>query len=198
MGFFSKVKEAFRDKTRDKIYARLRMLGIDAQMAARGRAEENIGGSPRDSTDIFTGTSQESLGLIDIPKGPIRWVNVFRELRNSGYSQTAYYYTLYGVPDPELGPAFPRVRIKSVRVKSFPLVGRVVDLRWEGEDFGLGIISRLNSDYELKHPIMNSRDVIIRAHGDRNCWILSTKTRDAPSQEIWSCYQAIARHLLAM
>jgi len=104
------------------------------------------------------------------------------------------------VPDPRLGPYSLVCKIKSVRVKDYPVLGKVVDLHWKGKDSDLGIISRLNSDISIRDPIMRSDDVLIRARGDHRCWIISTKTRDvldAPSEEMWSCYQAIARHLLA-
>ena len=63
MSFFRGVKETFRDRTRDRICAGLQRLGIDAQVATRGRPVERVGGSG-------------SLGLIDINDGPISWVNV--------------------------------------------------------------------------------------------------------------------------
>jgi len=177
--FFSGIKEDFRDKTRDNICAHLQTLGIDARIVPRGRLEEEIGGS-------------DSLGIIAIREGPIRWVNVRKG--SSGQGGT-FYYTGYGVPDPRLEPNSPRVRIKTVRVKTSPLFGKVVDLRWEGRDSDLGIIGRLNSDAQLKQPIMESRDVTIEAVGDYGCWIISTETRD-PSGELWNCYQTIACHLL--
>lgn len=192
MGFLDKVEEFFRheDKARHDIFAGLQSLGIDAQMAWRDRSEENI----------ECGVYSKSLGLIDIPQGPIRWVNVIKKTTHGPGGDSITYYIKYGVPDPKLEPDSPKYRIKTVRVKMFPLLGRVGDLRWKGKDFGLGVISRLNSDYELKHPIMKSRDLIIRAHGDHRCWIISTKTGDVPkvpSGELWNCYQAIARHLLS-
>ena len=182
--FSSKVQETFRDHARDDICISLQNLGIDAQMAERGRAEEKI--RPR-----FIGG--KSLGVIDIPDGPIGWINIHKSSTNVGGRD---YLTEYGVPDPKLGPNSPKYRIKSTRVKNIPIVGRVVDLRWKGKDFGLGIIVRLNSDNSVKHSIMKSRNVTIRAHGDYRCWIISDRTRDAPSQELWNCYQAIAQHLL--
>ena len=186
MGFLDKLREALRDHTRDNICAGLQALGIDAQMAAQGRPEETI------ETGFYT----QSLGMIDIAEGPIRWVNV-RKRQPRGPDASVAYYTDYGVPDTRLEPDSPRPRIESVRIKTSLLVGQVVDLRWRGEDFGLGIVSRLNSDASIKGPIMRSRDVTIQAYSDHKCWIISTETRDPPSGELWSCYQAIARHLLA-
>ena len=181
---FFEIKEVFRDKTRDGICAGLRMCGIDARMAVRGQVEEEVAG-------------EGSLGIIHVPDGPIRWINVRKERHGSGQSSTTYYYTEYGVPDSRLGLDSPKAQIQTVRVKSLPIVGKVVDLRWKGGDSDLGIIGRLNSDDQLKQPIMESRDVTITAIRDYRCWIMSTQTRDVPSGELWNCYQAIAQHLLA-
>ena len=60
-------------------------------------------------------------------------------------------------------------KIKSVRIKSPPLVGKVVDLRWEGEDLGLGIIDRLNGDISIKQRVVMSQDVTICAVPDHRC-----------------------------
>lgn len=198
MGFFDQIRGIALDKTRDNICAGLQSLGIDAQMAERGRREEKIGG-------------KGSLGLIDIPEGPISWINVRKETQHGGqggrytYDEGPFndggsytdYYIEYGVPDRRLSPGHPEYRIISVRIKTPPLFDQVSDLHWKGEDFGLGIIDRLDSDISLKQPIMKSHDVIIRAHGDHMCWIISTTASEVPSGELWNCYQAIARHLLA-
>ena len=200
MGFFNRmrvatrvVREELKKNERDDIYADLQALGIDAQVAERGRLEEKIGG-------------WGSLGLIDIPKGPISWVNVRKEIQSGEYGTSIDYYIDYGIPDPRLGPASPEIYIYSVRKKTFPLVGKVVDLHWEGRasflspigKLGARIINRLKSDILIKYPLIKeSYDVKIRASGDHGCWIIETKTRSAPSEELWNCYQTIAQHLLA-
>ena len=179
----SVLSELFRDKTRDDICAGLRELGIDVRMATRGRVEEGICGSG-------------SLGIIHILEGPIRWVNVRKEELYTGPGEYRIdYYTEYGVPDRRLGPKL-TVPIESVRKKHVPVLGPAYDVRWEGKDYGGGIISRLNSDEQLKEPIKNSRDVKIESMGDYGCWIMVTKTRDVPSLQLWDCYQKIAEHLL--
>jgi len=193
MGLFGKIRETFRDPTRNNICADLQTLGIDAQLAERGRDEEGI------DCDAFN-----SVGVIDIREGPIRWVNVVR--RFSGAPTFPTYQIKYGVPDPRLGPDSPEPQIKSVRKKDTPLVGNVVDLHWKGNDFGLGIISRLNNDVSLKHPIMESHDVtistyvrhgIFREYPEASTWIITTELSEIPSEELWNCYQTIAKHLLA-
>lgn len=172
--FFLGIKEAFRDHTRDDICAGLQRLGIDARIGERER------------------------DMIDIPEGPIRWVNVRKEHYVNQHSSGTSYYTDYGVPDYRLASSLRGLEICSVRVKTFPIFGQVVDLRWEGKDLGLGLISRLNSDISIKRPIIESRDVTIRTHGKYNrYWIISTHTTEVPSRELWDCYQKIAQHLLA-
>ena len=191
MSFFRKVRQAFQNKPREEFCAHLQSLGIDASLAERGRDEEKIGGG-------------NSLGIIDIADGPIRWVNVLIEHGE----ETSWCNIEYSVPDPKI-EGLPEMRIESIRVKTFPIFGGVIDLLWKGEDSGLGIISRLNGDTSIKHPIMTSMhptgllqvklglDLRIRAYRENLCWILSPSTGDVPSREVWGCYQAIARHLLA-
>ena len=63
------MKEKLRDKTRDKLVHSLNTLGVGAMMAERGRQEESIRKS----------WGKRSLGVIDIPQGPIRCINVVRQ-----------------------------------------------------------------------------------------------------------------------
>jgi hypothetical protein len=106
------------------------------------------------------------------------------------------YFTHYGVPDARVVFGKPAVGIKSACKKNFPLVGRVVDLQWKGNDFGLGIIERLNNDILIKDLILGSSDVNIYGHRFHQCWTMSTEWSGV-SLELWNCYQAIAHHLLA-
>ena len=63
------MKEIFRDKTRDKLTQNLRSLGITAVMAERGRLEERVENS----------WYQRSLGIIDISKGLVKWINILKK-----------------------------------------------------------------------------------------------------------------------
>jgi hypothetical protein len=174
------------------------MLGVKAQMAERGRPEEKIEGGG-------------SLGLVDISEGSIRWVNVRRQKTSgsdSGGGDAPFYCTVYGVPDPKARPGYDRVDISTVRVKTSPLVGQVVDLRWQGDDLGTGLIDLLKGDLSLNDPLMTSTDLKIRYYDEYGCWIMSTPWIPSgllrswravliPSAELWRCYEAIAQHLLA-
>ena len=82
MSIFRKVSKFFRDKKRDELCAHLQSLGIDAQLAPRDRKEENLTTGPPASYILVD--SPNSLGLIDISQGPIRWVNVRKFRSGSG------------------------------------------------------------------------------------------------------------------
>jgi len=167
------------DHARDDICGRLRCLGVEARTADRGRIEEKIGGSG-------------SLGLIDIAEGPILWVNV-RKINEEGGTLR---YTEYLVPDPRILSVLPKVHIWTEEVRDRWFFGKVVGLRWKGDDSGFGILDRLRGDVSLNPPLMNSGrvDIIETRYG---CWILSTATHSVPSGAQWRCYSAIAEHLLA-
>jgi hypothetical protein len=89
--------------------------------------------------------------------------------------------------------------MRFARVRSFPLFGEALDLRWKGKDLGLRIIDRMNNDISLKQLLMKS-DVLpihINAYGGYRCWTIQHYPSPLPEAEQWRCYQAIARHLLA-
>ena len=197
MRFVSKVREAFRDKMRDDFCAGLQQrLGIDAALAPRGRPEEAVKRASR----------SRSLGLIDIPEGQIRWVNV---LELAGF-QDVFYCATYGVPDSKITPTFPRVNIRSARVKSPLFTGDVVRLDWKGEDFGLGVIERL-AEHEWEELMRSFVDMEIIAHPAYGCWGMSLLGKwyrneamkdhgilgGLPSVQWWDCYQAIGEVLLS-
>ena len=124
---------------RDDLCADLRALGIQAQMSERGRPEEKI-----------TRGRGKSLGIIDIQDAPIRWVDVKKGVTRDWENRRDTYWTIeYGVPDSRFTAGFHKVKIRTVRLKTIPLFGEVVDFMWEGKDFGLGLIKRLNLDVLL-------------------------------------------------
>jgi len=178
ISFFDKVKETFRDKTRDNLCASLQRIGIDAKLAERYLGEENI----------ECGVYSKSLGIINIREGPIRWVNVVH--RSDQAPAGASLYVKYGVPDSRLWAVIkPKLKVESDRKKD--------NWQWKGKDSSLGLIDRLNRDTSIGYSLLQSKspEITIRANPDYSCWVISTQ--EALSEELWNCYQMIARHLLA-
>lgn len=108
------------------------------------------------------------------------------------------YYAHFGVPDPKVTVGFPRVQIDSVKTRSFPIAGQIVDLSWKGKDFGLGVVDRLNDDISIRKPLMRSRDVEICAYPEHGCWVISHGAEGALSRELWDSYETIAQYLLSV
>ena len=144
---FGKIRESFRDHGRDELCAHLRSLGIQAQMSERGRPEEKI-----------THRLGKSLGIIDIQDALIRWVDVKSTKMADASDDTGGTITTwhieYGVPDSRITAGFHKVKIRTKRIKEFRIFGKVVDSKWAGQDFGLGLIERLGHDASLNKPIL--------------------------------------------
>ena len=87
-------------KKPEQLCSSLCAIGVHAQLAERGRSEEQY----------FGIGSYKSLGLIDIAQSPIGWVN-------AGICDTGdkvFYKTVYGVPDSR---DLPRLEIDAVRLE---------------------------------------------------------------------------------
>lgn len=182
----------YKNKGREELCASLIAMGVDAR-AVEGRDR------PEAITSGFWQTlagGGESLGVIEIGKGPISWIHVTYD-----YSSESgpYYETNYGVPDER---SLPNLNIRVLRVKNFPIFGKVTDIQWQGEDHGLGIGLRLGNDLAIKSTIMEKGfdgGLRIVANSNHRCWLIRHATfysSHIPSAEKWSCYQTIAKHLL--
>lgn len=187
-------------------YACLRDIGIEAKLAGLGRPEEAIPPNP----------SYNSAGLVMVKSGEIQWVNFRRETKAHSNGDMYWVdYAHYGVPDPRMESGTARVRIKSVGVKKLPIIGPVVDVHWEGNDWGSGIIGRLNADSNTRPPLLKRSGVLravamsllegygpkqhemeISACPETHCWILSTAALPPPSREVWNWVESIAKHLV--
>ncbi len=170
-----------RMSERDKLCAHLRILGIQAQISERGRPEEKIA------------PWGKSLGIIDTQDALIHWVNISKD---NDPDNKALWYIEYGVPDSRITAGFPKVAIRTKRIKRVPILGKVIDLKWKGKDFGLGLIEGLSHDVSLKEQIMVAHDLDIDAYPEHSCWILTVEDVRAPTKLAWDCYRSIASHLL--
>ena len=187
------IYERCRDHTRDELCIALQGLGINAQMSERGRPEEEI--TSRWFESLMLGVKY--LGIIEVQNPMIRWVGVKKHNTRDkdGYGEI-YYEIEYGIPYSTSSHSLSKVRIRTKHNKRNTMSGKVIDLKWEGKDFGLGLIENLNHDVLLKKPLMDIKeDLVIRYYHKHSCWILTTGRVDI-SADLWDCYQGIARRLL--
>lgn len=132
-------------------------------------------------------------GWLNVEDGPIRWAHL-------DYAEN-YAAVRYMIPDSEMQPGFPRVRLRAVRLKTFPLFGRPIGVRWKGRDYGLRVVDYLRQDGSLTNVVMDGVELEIRSVPARGWWTLEAGVCDKPpypSCREWACYQAIAQHLRAI
>lgn len=180
------MKERLRDKTRDELTLALNELGIAATMAERGRPEEKI-------LDRWMNRSQ---GVIDLPSGPIRWINCLKQ-DGSQYSPPQWW-AVFGIPDERRFSEQRAVKIKTVRRKSFPLFGKVVDVTWRGDDHATRLLSAFANDPAVKFFVKRTGDMEIESHaGEFQGWTVQVSGKFKPNQQDWDIVLRIAERLLS-
>ena len=105
------MKELILDKSRDKLAYALNAVGVRAEMTERGLVEEKVENS----------WYQRSLGVIDIPEGPIRWINILK--RDRSKDSHPRWWVVLGIPGERSISSRQETKIKTVRKKTFPLFG---------------------------------------------------------------------------
>ena len=158
----------------DALCAGLKVLGAEATVVRRR-----------------SGKGEQLIGVIDINRSPIRRVEVQVWEDSEGVAYTSEYL----VQDAR---RLPPAGFSSVRVRTFPIFGRVVDVRWDGDDAGTGARDRLDSDIELKEAIISaSAQVTVRTSPWGEHWIIHHPGADVPPAQLWDCYEKVARNLPA-
>ena len=184
MRFINSHGEAAEPDARERVRSHLQSLGVRASTADRGRPEEEI------CAGEFS-----SEGLIEISRGPISWINVLTRRNDRGPGRL-----VYGMTASDLPPVG-EVQIWPIRVRSFPLFGWFVDIRWESFTRLPHELRSLDEDTALKRLMVKSlrADLEIRSHPSRGYWVMWVRRYGPlhlPSLEEWECYQAIASALL--
>ena len=154
------MRERLRDKSRDTIAESLTTAGIQAEMVDREgaliRTEEKI--------RTFPLLGKTSLGLIDIrTDSPISWINVVRT-KSTDKHGPARYRVVFGIPDQNIPMNHKQLKLKTVRRKTFPLFGKVIDVSWRGEAHTLPLAKTLSEDEEIDRAVADLGDVTIFTH----------------------------------
>ncbi|MBN2238503.1 MAG: hypothetical protein JW712_01910 [Dehalococcoidales bacterium] len=177
--------DMLRDKTRDKITDNLVSIGVKAEMAERGRPEEKI------EKSWFL----RSLGIIDIHDSPVRWINVLR--RDGNKNSPPRWWYVFCIPDERHVPGYKAVNIRTVRKKSFPVFGKVVDVIWKGNDHGTGLIEQLTWDNEIKDLSKNAGNLTVHSYTKEFMgWTIQVDRRFQPAPSDWAGIQKLAEFIL--
>ena len=186
--------ERWRDKTRDNLTSALNSLGVRAVMAERGRAEEEV------RKRLFT----RALGVVDIPEGPIRWINVVKQ--DGGQHNPPRWWLVFCVPDDERDTtpddlrevdARQTIDIKTIRTKSFPLFGRVTGIAWDGDDRSTGLLNVFAGDAAITSLAKKTPSLEISGYDKEfRGWTLQVEGRFRLSRQHWEALLSISDHLL--
>ena len=180
------MKEWVRDKSRDELTDALNSVGVKAQMAERGRAEEKVEDS----------WYQRSLGVIDILEGSIRWINILK--KGGSENSPPRWWVMRGIPDERPASTRQQTKIKTVRKKTFPLFGKVVDVIWKGNDGGTNLVNTLSNDVPTKKLAERIGNLEIKSQADRfQGWTLTVDRRFSPTSQDWETVEKIADYILS-
>ena len=191
------MREALRDKSRDTMAASLEAAGIQAEMVDRDlrRPEEKI--------RTFQLFGKSSLGLIDIrTDSPISWINVVRTKRADKHGP-ARYRVVFGIPDQSIPMNHKQLKLKTVRKKTFPLFGKVIDVSWRGEAHTLPLAKTLSEDEEIDRAVADLGDVTIFTHPNQfQGWTIEINKIFSPHPpavtiDRWEALKNIANYLLS-
>ena len=180
------MREKLRDKARDDLAHALNSLGVRAEMAERGRIEERVNNS----------WYKRSLGVIDLPEGAIRWINIVKKDR--GKDSPPRWWINLCIPDERRVLFRKEVKVRTARKKSFPLFGKVVDVTWRGEDYGTGLVYTLSNDESSKALATAIGNLEVRSYSKEfQGWTLQVDRRFSPTSQDWEAIKEIAGHLLS-
>ena len=164
----------------------LNSLGIRTILAERGMNEEKVENS----------WYQRSLGIIDIPEGLVRWINILK--KDGSKNSPPQWWIILGIPDERPLTNHKAVDIKTIRKKTFPLFGKVVDVIWKGDDHHTGLVDILSNDEAVKNLAKRIGNLTIHSYAKEfQGWTLQVDRRFEPTYKEWATIQKIADYILS-
>ena len=153
-------------------------------------------------TELAKESRPPTVVYIDVAKGPISRINISIDSYEGAQGAEIEHCIDYVVPDFRMTKEFPDIHLAVAYTRKGFLWGkRVVDIRWDGNDFGLGVKDFLNRDESLKAQIMEASadNLQIKSNIKAKSWIITTGRgygASWPRYVLWRCNQAIAQRLL--
>ena len=152
MDFLKKLKNNTRDKSRDNFYQHLITLGIDVSLAERGAKEEKL----------FNPWHRRSLGIININSDSlISYINIIKRDRSKDTPPRWWYY--FAIPSKTSENKNDYTEVKSTRIKSFPVFGKVKSIRWDHNANGEFLAEKFTKDSEINSLSIDLGDIKIQS-----------------------------------
>lgn len=149
------IKELFRDKSRDNFYKNLLDIGIDCTLAKRGINEEKL----------FNPWHRRSLGIINInDNSPIKYINIIKQDRGKNNPPRWWYF--FAIPSYDEINKEDNIEVKSKRIKSTPVIGKVESIKWESNANSKKISDIFSEDEEINYLSMDLGNIKVQSLHD--------------------------------
>jgi len=146
------LKEIFRDKTRDNFQKILTGIGLECDMAERGIIEEKL----------FNPWHRTSLGIIKINSNSlIKYVNIIKKWGSKNDPPRWWFY--FAVPAPTSASSSEYIEVKSIRKKSFPVIGKVKSIEWKANTKGKKLAGDFTEDLEINSLSKESGNIKVQS-----------------------------------
>jgi len=135
----------------------------------------------------------KSIGFVEIIEGPIKWANI--TYRGRSDRTPPQWKLILGIPDNTVPLQHDKVDLRPKRKRTFPLFGKVIDVEWKGNDFGLGLLSKYRDDSFISATIAKIGKVqSIETHPSiYQGWTIDLRHIN---EELWQLSQKIAQYNL--
>ena len=110
---------------------------------------------------------------------------------------------VFGIPDQSIPMNHKQLKLKTVRNKTFPLFGKVIDVSWRGETHTLPLAKTLSEDEEIDRAVADLGDVTIFTHPNQfQGWTIEINKIFSPHPpavtiDRWEALKTIANYLLS-
>ena len=189
------MKDRLRDKTRDQLVDTLNLIGVKAEMTDRKGVNLGKLSISKDLEKIENSWYQRSLGLIEVIEGPIKWINVLK--KDGSDKSPPKWWIVMGVNDNRVLATSRKIRIKTVRKKAFPIFGKVVAVKWSGDDMDTNLATILSADDDTKRLATRIGNIEIKIQTKQfKGWTITVDRKFNPSSDDWNLLETIAKRLL--
>ena len=104
-----------------------------------------------------------------------------------GKGQPPRWWIILCVPDEIPISNHQAVKIKTIRKRTFPLFGEIVDVTWRGNDYGAGLVYALSNYETVKTLATRIGNLEVRSYGKEfQGWTLQVDRRFRPTNQDWA------------
>jgi hypothetical protein len=126
-------------------------LGISTETHTRDEAlEKEMAGS--------RWNSKSSRGILYLKETPLDWITI---LHRRGDPPKWWY--LFGLRDDRIGTIH-RTKLRTIRKKSFPIFGKVLDTDWSGNDHHTNLLQTLSEDSDIDGLAERLGNITVESH----------------------------------